>query len=702
MTLFITSANFFTLFATETNDSLVTNSDIMSELDEVVIVAKRSVLKQENDKIVYLVKNDPYAKALNGIEVLDRLPRVSVINEKVTVAGKSSVYYILDGHLLETTEEAILLQLRNLPSESIEKIELLTTPPAKYPASSNAAFISITTKNETLGTRGNIWGNVAFQEKLTYRLGASVSKTTRKIEFSIDAGWQDINGINQLERDFVFVDHILSSKRKTWFNDKNFGANSLFKYKFNSNFSTGIILNFISDFFKSNLIDITKENDLIFNSSNYSPSKPNIAITATAFADWKIDEKGKMLSLTYNFFNKETKNESFVTTTSSEDAVYMKDSGWNRYCINSVKIDAVIPLSNLKLETGAFYTDISNKTNLHSTNLLEINNPITNNFKYSENIFGAYASFDRQFSKLLYGKIGLRYEMLNVKGHQEIDFEESTYSFGRLLPSVLLSLNTGRSGRLSLTYSMGISRPNFNDLNPFRYYTTTTDYFSGNPDLRPSLSHNAEMNYSFNGLYAVLYNSYNHNAIGYVTRFNSDGSQYTIPENFIDTNKTGLYASYNRSVFSWWNIKFGGEIFYSIAKSNVKDFRIEEDKGWSGKIEINTSWMLNRQKTLIFNVIFTHYFPYRERMVNYESFSLFGCDLRYSLLNDRLNLTLSLREPFGWNITKSKTYYQDYTLYSRNDIHAHSVSMRISYSFGGNKVRNVYRATKESESSRTF
>ncbi|MCH5218436.1 MAG: outer membrane beta-barrel protein, partial [Muribaculaceae bacterium] len=157
-----------------------------------------------------------------------------------------------------------------------------------------------------------------------------------------------------------------------------------------------------------------------------------------------------------------------------------------------------------------------------------------------------------------------------------------------------------------------------------------------------------------------------------------------------------------RSLFSWWNIKVGGEVFYSIAKSNVKDFKIDEDKGWSGKIEANTSWMLNRQKTLIFNVNFTHYFPYRERMVNYEAFSLFGCDLRYSLLDNRLNLTLSVREPFGWNITKSKTFYQDYILYSRNNVHSHSVSLRISYSFGGNKVNNVYRDTKERESSRTY
>lgn len=723
MTLILTSATFTSLKANETPDSLPSDWNRMWELNEVVIVGKKRVLKQEPDKIVYLVTNDPFAKALNCIEVLDRIPRVSVINENVEVAGKTSVRYILDGHLLESTEESVLLQLRNIPAENIEKIEILTTPPAKYAASPNVAFISIVTRNESFGTRGNVWGNLAIQEKLNYRLGGSVSHTTRKFEFSVDAGWQDVKGINQLDRDFIFATHTISSRRSTHYHNKNLGANALLKHKFNERLSIGGIFNFITDRFKSNLEDITRQHDSVFLSKSYSPVKPNNAITATAFADWKIDEKGKLLSMTYNYFHKNTESESNVETSpifpsSVSESKYLnpltenenssiKDRGKNLYEINSLKLDAIIPFPMLKFETGVVYTGIRNNTKLQtrrisssSTRLEE--SLITNLFNYSESTFGLYASIEKQFSNLFYAKAGVRYEFSNVEGKQDLGFAENNYSFGRILPTIVMSFNAGKSGRLSMSYSMGISRPNFNDLNPFKYYTTTTDYFSGNPDLRPSVSHNSEINYSHNGIYAVLYNSYNHNAIGYVSRFNTDGTQFSMPENFIDSNKTGLYVSYNRFLFSWWSIKAGGEIFYSIAKSNVKDFKIDEDKGWSGKIEATSSWMLNRQKTLIFNVSFSHYFPYRERMVNYESFTLFGCDLRYAMLNDRLNLSLSVREPFGWNITKTKTNYQDYTLYTSNDIHAHTVSFRVSYSFGRNKVNNVYRDTKERESSRTY
>ena len=82
--------------------------------------------------------------------------------------------------------------------------------------------------------------------------------------------------------------------------------------------------------------------------------------------------------------------------------------------------------------------------------------------------------------------------------------------------------------------------------------------------------------------------------------------------------------------------------------------------------------------------------------------SLIGFELRYLLLDNRLTLTASVTDPFGWNITKSTALYSDYSVYTRNNIHSHAVSLRVSYSFGGNKVNNVYRDTKERESGRSY
>lgn len=697
------------LFAQEMSDSLAIDSianywDKVFELNEVVVIGHRTILKQEPDRIVYLTKNDAFTKGLNGIEVLDRIPRVTVEGDAVTVAGKSSVRYIVDGRLLEMSDEAVVLQLKNLQASGIEKIEVLTTPPAKYAAGTNVAYISITTRNESLGTRGNVWGRGIFREGFSYMLGSNLSHTTRKVELSADASWTVTKGINDLDRTYTFADHLKTSNRRTDFTNRMFGANSLFKYKFSDRLCAGTIVNFSTTRMNSSLNDVTRDDGIIFNSYNHSPARPNNAFTLTAFSDWLLDDKGKMLSLTYNWFNKSTQSFSDVTTTWNDNSTRLTNEGRNKYHIHSVILDATMPFETFKMETGIAYTAIGNNTSLLVSNFDGTqwlpDDSQSNDFDYDENTIAAYVGAEKNFSNSFFGKVGLRYEHTNVNGRQSTVNEKRHY--GYLFPSLNLSWNNEKVGRFSVSYSMGITRPNFADLNPFIYYTTTSDYVSGNPDLQPSIAHNAEISYSFKGAYAVLYNSYNHDAIGYVTRFNGDGSQYSIPENSINSNKAGLYASYYRSLFDWWNVNVGGEVFHTYASSKIPDFKEHNESSWSGKLELNTSWMLNRPKTLIFNVRFSHYFPYHERMTRYEAMSLIGCELRYMLLDNRLTLVAMLSDPFGWNITKSTAQYNDYSVFTRNNIHSHAVSLRISYSFGRNKVNNVYRDTKERESSRSF
>ena len=698
------------LFGQEMNDSAVIDpiADYWSkaiELNEVVVIGHRTVLKPSPDRIVYLTKNDSFAKGLNGIEVLSRIPRVSVVNDLVTVAGKSSVRYIVDGRLLEMSDEAIAMKLKNLQASGIEKIELITFPPAKYAAGANVAFISITTRNESLGTRGNVWANGNLRESFNYMLGGNLSHTTRKIELSADASWSDIKGINDLERTYTFADHVKTSNRTTHFTNRTLGINGLLKYKFSDRLCIGAIANFSTIRLKSELNDVTTDTDYALISHNVSPSRPNNGLTLTAFSDWRLDSKGKMLSLTYNFFNRSGKSFSYVTTIRPDNELRLTNEGDNKYRIHSAKLDAILPFDGIKMETGLAFTAIGNDTRLNVSQYDRgqwvIDASQSNGFNYDENTVAAYVGAERNFTDSFFGKIGLRYEYTDVKGLQNIDNEKHNNSYGYLFPSMNLSYNNQGMGRFSLSYSMGITRPNFADLNPFRYYTTTSDYVSGNPDLRPSIAHNAELNYSFKGIYAVFYNSYNHNSIGYVTRFNADGNQQTIPENCFNNNKTGLYASYNHSFFNWWNLNIGGEVFHTYSKSKIADFKDHDQSDWSGKLELSTSFMFNRQRNLIFNMRFSHYFPYNERMTHYESMSLVGCELRYMLLDNRLTLTASVSDPFGWNITKSTAHYKDYSVYSRNNIHSHSVQFRISYSFGGNKVNNVYRDTKERESNRS-
>lgn len=681
-------------------DSLAAAWDREFELNELVVVAERPVLKQTPDRIVYLTKNDPYAMGLNAIQLLDRIPRVAVVNDHVSVAGKSSVRYIVDGHLLELTGEALVLRLKNIQSSGIEKIELLTTPPARYAAAGNVAYISITTRNDALGTRGNVWGNGSLKDDFNYLLGGNLCHTTRKVEFSADASWQDIKGINDLDRTYTFADYIRTSSRSNRFTNRSLAANGLFKYKFGSKLSAGVIVNFNTIRLKSRVYDVAVDKGIHSFSSAVSPSCPDNALTLTAFADWLLDTEGKTLSIIYNMFDRHTHSYSEVDTRYDDGThTSLTDAGTAVYRIHSVKADAALPFSSFRMDAGAAYTDIGNNTGLCVSGG-DASGAQSNAFRYDEKTAAIYVGAEKNFSDAFFGKVSLRYEHTELTGRQTAGSLRSSSRYSHVFPTVNLSWNTPKAGRFTLSYVMGISRPPFADLNPFRYYTTVSDYFSGNPDLKPGITHNAEINWSFKGIYTVIYTSHNRQAVGYVTRFNDDGSRVTLPENCLDAGKSGLYASYNRSVLPRWNVNVGGEVFHTYAKSRVADFRDADTHGWSGKVDVGSSWMLNRSRTLIFNVRFSHYFPSKDRMVRYEAHSLVCADLRYSLLTGRLSLALSVNDPFGWNIVRSRAYYKDYMLSTRNDIHSRAVSFNISWSFGRNSVNRVYRDSRERESAR--
>lgn len=331
-----------------------------------------------------------------------------------------------------------------------------------------------------------------------------------------------------------------------------------------------------------------------------------------------------------------------------------------------------------------------------------VDDRLSNHFNYSEKTSALYISLSRHLLPQLFAKIGVRYEHTTIKGLQINTDERMRQSYGKLFPTFNLDYNNNNGLGISASYSIGIDRPRFLDLNPFRYYTTTTDYNSGNAYLSASTTHNAELNVSYKGLYAVLYDNQIRNGIGYVTFFNDDNSQYSIPQNHIEYSKYGLYVSYQKNLTSWLNIKAGSELFYARSKSNLESVPLPSVEGWSGKLEGSADIAFNKPRTILFNMSYTHMFPYNEELAKYKSIILLNANIRYVPANGKFQLMLSVNDPFMQNITTMTKVYSTYSEYSRNNVHARNVSLKFSYRFGGNKLKDVYRDNKESESNRSF
>ena len=693
------------LSAQENNDSGASSWEKELELNELVVVAKRPVIKQQDGKLIYLVKNDPYAKGLDGITILDRIPRISVNNGTVSIAGKGTVRYIIDGILMELDASAMAMRLQNLRAEEIEKIELLTTPPSRYAAEPNAAYISITTRNETLGTKGNLYGSLNQGNKLREYFSGSISHTARKWDFSLDASIWNNYATNDNDIEYSFFDS--SPERFSSTNTKSHrfesGFNTLFRYKFKTDMNIGVIANFNYESISSNGTNHSYYGEYTSSSQSRTESKPNNALTLTGFYDWTFGAKGEAMQLTYNYFNRNSPTLSDITTaySNSQEDYGVSENGKTNYRFHSGKADFKLPYSWTQLEAGIAYTDILNSSDNFITRIPGASSE-ANAFDYTERIAAAYLTASRNLGSGFWGKIGLRYEYTFTKGIQGSLGAVDSDKYGHLFPSINLSWNKDRIGSFNISYSMGMGRPNLWELNPFKYYSTTDEYAAGNPTLKPTIYNNAEINYyGLGGLYAVLYTSFASDAIGYIRRFDGNGIISTMPYNCLSTNKTGLYANYKRTFFDRWEMKIGGEVFRTSSHSDVADFKINRMEDWSGKLEVSTNIMLNRPKTLIFSAQLTHFFPWQQNLIRYESFQLLNFSLRYSLFNSRLNLHLKANDIFGWNKTRSKEQYGNYTIRQTFNAHTAYVLFGISYRFGRDKVNGVWRASKEEQSGRT-
>ncbi len=691
-------------------DSTAVEWERKLQLDDVVVVARRTVIKQQEGKLVYLVKNDPYSKGLDGLALLDRIPRVAVENGSVKVAGKGKVRYIIDGILMELDDEAMATRLRTLQADNIEKIEMLTTPPSKYAVEPNSVYLSIVTKDEKLGTRGNIYGSLNISDKLSEYISGSFNHTTRRIELSLDANLHDLKVINDLDAEYRFDEYTRLSRSRTDLHQFNTGFNSMFRYKFSSSMSAGAIVNYKYDNISGKRVNRTDYDDYISASHSDTKEHPVNALTVTGFYDWSFGKNGEQLQLTYNLFSKHDPSRATVFTLydiPDTGEAGISEHSVNGYTFHSGKADFKLPYKWAQIETGIAYTDIDNSSSLELKDRVGStwvpNQTESNEFDYRERIGAAYLSAARSLGSGLWGKIGLRYEYTWTRSHLRTNTLTNRDNYGRLFPTLNISWNKDKVGSFNLSYSMGMGRPNFWDLNPFRFYLSVDDYASGNPDLKPTLYHNAEINYyGLGGLYAVLYTSFAEDAISYVRQFDNDGVKSTIPYNCLSTNKTGIYASYRRNIFQWWEMNVGGEIFHSHANGKRADFQTPIFDDWSGKIEVSGNWMLNRQKTLTFNARFTHCFPWHDSLVKYKDLQLLSLTLRYSLLDNKINLRLSANDIFGWNKSRSTQHFRDFTIRQTFDSHQSQVIFGITYNFGGNKVNHVYRDTKESQSSRTY
>lgn len=709
------------------------------------------VIRYESDRLQYVVADDPFAQGQSVLELMNRVPMVTLSGGRASILGKGQARWMLDGRALDDGSEMIPRKLWSLRAEDIERIEVITLPVGSNMVDGSGGYINIVTRrDQTLGWRGDLTGELISKDDLNWRYSGNVSYATKRLDASLDIYGnrltERLDATTTYERPHEFVKRSDSRDEEQ---DREYGTNLMLHYQLTPQWEIGTMLSYRQNRDHHDMTDA----DRVRLNVNYAPFSglgPNIkdytmasasslspvgamhTTALTAFSDLMLDTLGKQANLTYNFYHKSGTRGSVMEGDANIPVYYYSSSNPYHvsntfeldtdYKIHSLKLDFTLPFPFAKVETGLAYTDIDNtvlKSQEQSSNI-DVDGVYRNNsYRYQERSAMGYLILSRQLHPRLSATIGMHLEHSWLTG-EDRDMTKSRktkQTFTKLLPTLSANYQLGSRQQLVLQMGRNINRPDFDELNQVPVYVTMTNLIVGNPSLIPGTTDYAELSYRHScGLYANLWYRHGKNQTEWVTSFQIDQgpryrleSQTTKPENWLDEQQAGLYLRYQQRFLPWLNTIVEGDLYYYGSSSRSELSRNEDAvfnpympdlNGWGEHVALSADVFLNPQHTLLLNARYDHWFRQLEKMTDIGAFGYASFALRYSLLDDRLKLSLVAHDPFRQHVSDITRSYNWFTECIHTVHHSQFVSLTASYALGGKKVRRNYRDKKDSETQR--
>lgn len=726
-------------------------------LKNVTISGSMPIVRNESNRLQYIVANDAYAQGLTAYELLHRVPMVSMVNGRATILGKGTAHYMMNGRVMEMDDELIQQRLWTMRAEDIERIEVISMPTGKYLTDMGGGYINIVmNRDQSLGWRSDLSMQAGVSDKWSGKTDASVNYASEKFDMAFDVNGNWLTKTEDKQMYHTFSDIVYSCERNVISHketeDKNLNTNLLLRYLPKKNLEIGAFASYQHLWPKSHIVSeaishthedhsqlspesLITEKDYYDDNVSETELKyaGNHVLNLSTYLDWKLRKPDSKLCFSYNFYQKQDDNTSNIYNNEVIDKTIpsffdmMNFTNESLYRIHSARVDFTMPLSvTTTFNAGLSYTNIKNKANTDMLrNSTYFNESILSqtDFSHEENILSGYVSVLHHFSNKINAIAALRFEHTKTKNTWgNIYYDENTDEKNdNFFPTLSLNYRSDHGEQIGAAWAMSITRPNFYDLNPLMVFESVSDISQGNSFLTPSYENRVEVNFSSHwGLYTNVYYTHGKDQIDWITLIHVESS-LTIPSNAYKSDKTGLYVNYHHSISKWMNIITEGELFYYDAKSVLfSSLNIDSDNysvfyrpyydlyflperlhGWGKRFAVNGDIFLNRQHTLMLNVRYDQWLEDYIGLSKIDAYGYFTFALRYSLLNDRLKLSLTATDPFQQHVKDITTHY--YSNFSQNihtNLHAHYIGLTATYSLGGKKVRQIHHDFNDAEQQR--
>jgi iron complex outermembrane recepter protein len=700
------------------------------QLNEVTITAKKPIIEVNADR---LILNPDASISMAGISALDLLRKAPGVvidnNDGIQLKGKNGVRIYIDGKPSQLTQQDLANLLRNMTSNDIEAVEIITNPSAKYDAQGNAGIINIRLKkNRNFGTNGSASLGLGYGDYHKANANLTLNNRQGKLNTFGNVGIGDSKWYNEMSLYRLQDGKVFDSFQSQVNHNKPVNAKLGMDYYFNNKHTFGYMVNGFAQY---------GPNRYRSNSQNLISTQQREGIDSVLVASNNIDSRSINFAFNANYKYSDTSGNEFVfdidrglyrsESFSTQPNEYLTSLGGQRLNsrtftndtpsdidIFTVKGDYTKTLksSGWNLGTGFKYSSVKSDNTFVLNNLVDGNEIKdifnSNEFFYDESVSALYVNANGKLGKKFSTQLGLRMEHTNSEGDlvkdpsiPKKDEDNVLRSYTGLFPSAALTYTINDKNVLNFTYSRRLDRPNYRDLNPFEWRLDELTFRKGNPFLKPSYNNNVEMSYTF--LQAATLTASYSKSIDQVSDIierdpNVPNVSYIMYRNIANREQYNIGLNTPLPINKWWTGYMSLSVYQTFFNATFPEYSFDTKTPIAFNGYAENSFKINDKHAFEISGWFNSASVWGGTFLTKPQGSL---DLAYRLkfADDKANLKIGFTDILmtaAWNMQSD--VIPGLNMVGSGRWESRRVTMNLSYRFGNNNVKSARKRATGSES----
>lgn len=695
-----------------------------NSLKEVIVKSNKPIFERKSDRFIFNIGNTNIAKGISAWDVLKLTP-LTMTSEQggIAISGTDGAKIYINERKSILSGEALMNYLKNISSENVLRIEVITIPSSRFEAEGGAGIINIVLrKSDSEGVKGSLsisnkqatFNSQALDADINVRkkninIYSYLSTANQNLFFS---GFNNIDYINNtgifyknnndIQRRLRNKFEITPRLGLDFYISKKSTFGFLFDYSYTSLKRDNVT--------KTLFIDIPNTTDSIYKTNSNTTEKTRF-FNSNIYYFLLTDTSGGKINLSIdNLYYNETRNTAQTTflTNAQGNPLLNRDhftSVLPQIIINnSVAIDYYKPFTQKTLlEIGSKYSKSTTDNNV-AFQILNNNHYVndttrSNHFRYIENILAFYFNYQQKINDVWNFKLGIRMEKTNTEGLLLNYNQKNINNYTNFFPTFFLNYTPSTIHQFSFAYTSRINRPSFWDINPFRYYVSNSIYITGNPFLLPSRIFKQEITYIYKSkIIFQLTHSKTNDAYALLNYFDNM-STFQKQTNYGTKENSSVNLMYNDKIFSFWYLRLSGNV--SLLKFKGKyDRNIINLSSVRSTIEMTNGLTVSNKNKFYASINMSNTFRHFAENTEIGNQFRFNLWLTKISKNDRsvfgLGVTDLLKSTVDNYLTKQLTqYFRERYYYD-----ARSISVSFTYKFGKKSVPDKRERTTSNQEER--